>query len=35
MVIEKRDGLSSGGEENVLKLSVVMVALICEHTKNH
>lgn len=33
-MIEKRYGVSFGGEENILKLTVVMVAL-CEYTKNH
>lgn len=35
MVIENRNGVSFGGEENVLKLNVVMIALTHEYTKNH
>lgn len=34
MMIAKGSGLSLGSDENVLKLTVVMVTELSEHTKN-
>lgn len=34
-MIANEYGVSFGGDENVVKLVVVMVSQLCVHTKNH